>query len=554
MRSDIGIVYTFYSYKGGVGRSMALSNVAALMAKAGHKVLVVDWDLEAPGLEKFFAKAQPDVIAQRAKTPGIVDLILAAEPIDWRKCVISVDVGSNGSRVHLITAGQSGADYTQRLHSIDFEAFFREKNLGRYIESLREQWLAEYDFVLIDSRTGVTDIGGICTVQLADVLVLLFTTTESSVEGIKQIVERAREQQQRLPVDRQTLIAVPVPARDESRTEYARSRDWKEKFAIAFSELYTDWLPNGVTARDAIDILRIPYVPYWSFGETLPVIEEGTKDPASIGHAYELLARLLQHKLDWTAAIGDENISPPSHRTRDGLSEDWFQAVRSTPNAKVFAKLARVEVIHGCLAHVDEMPKVELRGVVERLFPHLDLDLLERLRKLSPLHPIPNAEGILTQEEGERYKSFSVTRTNGDYFGVEVLREDMINNPFNRHLSVELTIQRAASGILRCGRLYRHFQAAPDAEVEIRVRWIGIEKRRLISNVSVPFWNDPRNIGETAIEKRMRFSLNYNSAQLFGHVKSMCAPLFELFNFAEVPDSVYQTVVAEILALDKTKQ
>jgi MinD-like ATPase involved in chromosome partitioning or flagellar assembly len=52
-----GRVYTFYSYKGGVGRSMALVNVGVLMALEGHKVLLIDWDLEAPGLEIFFLQA-----------------------------------------------------------------------------------------------------------------------------------------------------------------------------------------------------------------------------------------------------------------------------------------------------------------------------------------------------------------------------------------------------------------------------------------------------------------------------------------------------------------
>ena len=49
-----GLVYTFYSYKGGVGRSMALANVGVLIAAEGHRVLLVDWDLEAPGLEVCF--------------------------------------------------------------------------------------------------------------------------------------------------------------------------------------------------------------------------------------------------------------------------------------------------------------------------------------------------------------------------------------------------------------------------------------------------------------------------------------------------------------------
>lgn len=55
-----GKVITFYSYKGGTGRSMALANVACLLAQAAQQgqapgnILIVDWDLEAPGLHRFF--------------------------------------------------------------------------------------------------------------------------------------------------------------------------------------------------------------------------------------------------------------------------------------------------------------------------------------------------------------------------------------------------------------------------------------------------------------------------------------------------------------------
>ena len=60
-----GRIITFYSYKGGTGRSMALANVACLLARGvrGHsgqsatpdqRVLVIDWDLEAPGLHRYF--------------------------------------------------------------------------------------------------------------------------------------------------------------------------------------------------------------------------------------------------------------------------------------------------------------------------------------------------------------------------------------------------------------------------------------------------------------------------------------------------------------------
>ena len=49
-----GQVVTFYSYKGGTGRTMALANVAWILAANGQRVLVVDWDLESPGLHRFF--------------------------------------------------------------------------------------------------------------------------------------------------------------------------------------------------------------------------------------------------------------------------------------------------------------------------------------------------------------------------------------------------------------------------------------------------------------------------------------------------------------------
>jgi cellulose biosynthesis protein BcsQ len=72
-----GIIYTFYSYKGGVGRSMAAANAAVLLAKWGHSVLVVDWDREAPGLERFFARSASDATRIGKSKPGIVDLITA---------------------------------------------------------------------------------------------------------------------------------------------------------------------------------------------------------------------------------------------------------------------------------------------------------------------------------------------------------------------------------------------------------------------------------------------------------------------------------------------
>src|SRR5580692_8318770 len=77
--SQAGKIVTFYSYKGGTGRSMALANVACLLArrlaKTSSRVLVMDWDLEAPGLHRFFS-AKSDLPEYEA-LPGVMDYFRA---------------------------------------------------------------------------------------------------------------------------------------------------------------------------------------------------------------------------------------------------------------------------------------------------------------------------------------------------------------------------------------------------------------------------------------------------------------------------------------------
>jgi len=51
------MICTFYSAERKVGRSMALANVAELLRRSGDRVIVADWDLEAPGLERLFSRA-----------------------------------------------------------------------------------------------------------------------------------------------------------------------------------------------------------------------------------------------------------------------------------------------------------------------------------------------------------------------------------------------------------------------------------------------------------------------------------------------------------------
>jgi Mrp family chromosome partitioning ATPase len=102
-----GRIITFYSYKGGVGRSFALANVAAILSRWGARVLCVDWDLEAPGLHHFFPES-----TTRGPDLSLLQLLESAAPPDSSRSVPS-PAGHSGTQldwktcVHTETIGQT---------------------------------------------------------------------------------------------------------------------------------------------------------------------------------------------------------------------------------------------------------------------------------------------------------------------------------------------------------------------------------------------------------------------------------------------------------------
>lgn len=317
-----GMVYTFYSFKGGVGRSMALANVAALLAQWGKKVLILDWDLEAPGIEKFFDLPSISLSRSRQETPGVVDLLISQadnQPLSWRDCLIQVHLEQRSNApaegcLQMITAGklatEDGRDYVARLRGLNWDMLFEQHDLGKKIESWRNEWIRDFDFILVDSRTGISDAGSICTILLPDILVMVFTSSHQSIEGIRDVLVRARAAHSQLPVARAHLTAVPLLSRDGRKEESDTAKFWRKKIASRMGDLYQDWLPAGVNPEDVLVSLYIPQFAYWSFGERLPVIEkrEEGSDSGSIVAAYIKLARFLETELDWSSVVGNNTI------------------------------------------------------------------------------------------------------------------------------------------------------------------------------------------------------------------------------------------------------
>jgi len=293
-------VITFYSYKGGVGRTMSLVNIAVLLSSWGKRVLIVDWDLEAPGLEHFYSSFfDVDLIKERL---GVVDLLDGNLSSNWQDSVIPIQINDSKEPIHFISAGKRDEEYFAKVQNFNVESFY-EQGGGAFIEQLREEWKSKYDFVLIDSRTGVTEIGGICTVQLPDLVVLLFTATQQGFSGTLDIALRASKAQQRLPYDRQKLIFMPVLTKFDTQTEFKLSQEWLTKFSDELEFIYRDWLPKNIKPRVFLEATKIPYVSYFSFGEKLPVLEQSAADTAGLTYAYENLAALIANQLNEVNAL-----------------------------------------------------------------------------------------------------------------------------------------------------------------------------------------------------------------------------------------------------------
>jgi tetratricopeptide (TPR) repeat protein len=199
------------------------------------------------------------------------------------------------------------------LVEFSWTTFFAERNGGAWLEELRKEWSRNYEFVLIDSRTGLTDSGGVCTIQMPDVLVLVFTANDQSLEGGLKIVSAAQAARHTFPFERAPLTVVPLLSRWEGEAEIDLAEEWMKRLELALKPLVATWLPEMFSPRDYLEKVRVPHVPRFSFGEPLPVITHTLTDSNLPGLAYESIARLLHAKLGNAGSIIDPSYQPPRY-------------------------------------------------------------------------------------------------------------------------------------------------------------------------------------------------------------------------------------------------
>jgi MinD-like ATPase involved in chromosome partitioning or flagellar assembly/tetratricopeptide (TPR) repeat protein len=293
-----GRIVTFYSFKGGTGRTMALANVAWILASNGHRVLVADWDLESPGLHRFF---KPFLAEQKvSEAAGIIDLIreyeLSAqqtEPEERLKLIaqlarveqyaISLDWThfAEGGSLDFLSPGRQNPDYAAALSALDWDAFYESLNGGEFLDALRTDMKRKYDYALIDSRTGFSDIAEICTVHLPDVLVDCFTLSTQGIEGAANVATQIKWRHKE-----RGIRVLPVPM----RVDQAEKKKVDDGRQVAMQRF--QGFPEGMSEAQRIEYwhsVEVPYQAFYAYEETLAVFGDKPDLPGSLLSAFERL-------------------------------------------------------------------------------------------------------------------------------------------------------------------------------------------------------------------------------------------------------------------------
>ena len=239
---------TFYSFKGGVGRTLLLANVGAYLALNGRRVLLWDLDVEAPGMHlipALFPDSPPLVgflewmrdwqEKHRMKPPGERLLSGLSDRIYPVPRIKGLD---------LLPAFGDKADAAGLYQDIHWHRFLVEKpeaglgllraildHLGRH---------GSYDHILLDARTGITDLGGFMTAVLPHVAVLVGSYGAQNLSGLLRIYRAlqtaadgrlAPRAEKALPPLKRLVVVSPVPQGQES-LRGARREVWDREFPL----------------------------------------------------------------------------------------------------------------------------------------------------------------------------------------------------------------------------------------------------------------------------------------------------------------------------------
>jgi MinD-like ATPase involved in chromosome partitioning or flagellar assembly len=247
-RGNKPAIVTFFSFKGGAGRTTGLVACAITLARRGHRIAIVDLDLEAPGLSTIFF---PDNL----ENPGVIDYLLEkkVQPKNWplKTHILSINeqtlLGDIGETLRLVSAGTVDNNYLEKLARLDFQNLVDNQLPETLRDLLRELESASkpLDFIFLDARAGFHDIGGLAIADLSHGAVIFGTQSRQSWAGLTHVIRRLARTSasEQLPV---LLVHAMAPAlRETGRVEELKA--FADKAYETFQNNYyydSDVVPN----------------------------------------------------------------------------------------------------------------------------------------------------------------------------------------------------------------------------------------------------------------------------------------------------------------------
>ena len=219
-------------------------------------------------------------------------------------------------------AGESENSYTKTINSLDWNSFYEEYGGFEFFEWLRRELIKDVDFVLVDSRTGLTEMGGICTKHLADIVLCFIAPNDSNLKGIHKIMDiLVGDKLKKLRGLGRPINVFPIPTRVDTQGERDQLKQFEEKFRKTFESfnLNIDWCWES----------KIRYVTHYSYEEQIVFsIETGHPD---LIRAYEKIG-------DKIVRLYEEKLSLPD---REGMARyRASQNPKETPKENMDRSLA----------------------------------------------------------------------------------------------------------------------------------------------------------------------------------------------------------------------
>jgi hypothetical protein len=206
---------------------------------------------------------------------------------------LDFDFGKRGS-IGFVPAGRQDENYAQRVNTFNWDNFYERLGGGRLLHAERERLRQTYDYILIDSRTGVSDTSGICTVQMPDMLAVFFTLNRQSIRGAAAVARSVTDQRGK------DFRIFPVPTRVENAE--ANRRDLMLRYARS---RFAPFLMHVQAKRSAPDLdaqvaywqtVETPYVQFYAYEEVPAAFKDEPGDRDGMLAANESIASWISDR------------------------------------------------------------------------------------------------------------------------------------------------------------------------------------------------------------------------------------------------------------------